>query len=101
MAISNTLSRGDKVLVLESGRFAVSWGELAAVSGVEVEVLAGPSRGPVDPTALEARLAADRRHEIVAVLVVQIDTATSVVNDIAGIRAAIDRAGHPALLMVD
>lgn len=101
MAISNTLSRGDKVLVLESGRFAVAWGELAAVSGVEVTVLRGPHRGPVDPAAVEAHLAADRSGEIVAVLVVQVDTATSVVNDIAGIRAAIDRAGHPALLMVD
>ena len=84
MAITNTLSRGDKVLVLESGRFAVAWGEMAAFSGVEVAVLHGPRRGPVDPAAVEARLAADRRHEIAAVLVVQIDTATSVVNDIAG-----------------
>src|SRR4029453_11345193 len=48
-----------------------------------------------------ACLAADRGGEIAAVLVVQIDTSTSVVNDIAGIRAAIDRAGHQALLMVD
>jgi len=101
MAITNTLSQGDKVLVLESGRFAVAWGEMAAVSGVEVEVLQGPPRGPVDPVAVEACLAADRDHGIAAVLVVQVDTATSVVNDIAAIRAAIDRAGHPALLMVD
>ena len=98
MAITNTLSRGDKVLVLESGRFAVAWGEMAAVSGVEVEVLPGPGRGPVDPAAVEARLAADRNHEIAAVLVVQIDTATSVVNDIAAVRRAIEAAGHPALV---
>src|SRR3954464_15467611 len=67
MAISNTLSRGDRVLVLESGRFAVAWGEMAAVSGVEVAVLPGPPRGPVDPASVEARLAADRGHEIAAV----------------------------------
>lgn len=101
MAVTNTLSRGDKVLVLESGRFAASWGEMAAVSGVEVEVLHAPARRPVDPAAVEARLAADRAHQIAAILVVQIDTASSVVNDIAAIRAAVDAAGHPALLMVD
>lgn len=100
-AITNTLSSGDKVLVLESGRFAVGWGENAAQLGVEVEVLnAMPSRA-VDPAAVEARLRADRAHAIKAVLVVQIDTASSVWNDIAAIRRAIDAAGHPALFMVD
>jgi alanine-glyoxylate transaminase/serine-glyoxylate transaminase/serine-pyruvate transaminase len=101
MAVTNTLSRGDKVLVLESGRFALAWGEMAAVSGVEVEVLHAAPRSPVDPVAVEARLVADPGHEIAAILVVQVDTASSVVNDIAAIRAAIDAAGHPALLMVD
>jgi alanine-glyoxylate transaminase / serine-glyoxylate transaminase / serine-pyruvate transaminase len=101
MAISNTMSRGDKVLVLESGRFAVTWGAMAQVSGVEVEVLPGSDRGPVDPAALGARLAADVDHELTAILVVQTDTATSVRNDIAALRAAIDQAGHPAMYMVD
>ena len=101
MAISNTLSRGDKVLVLESGRFAVGWGEMAATSGVEVEVLHARPRRAVDPAAVEQRLRADTAHTIKAVLVVQIDTATSVWNDIAAIRRAIDAAGHPALYMVD
>ncbi len=101
MAICNTLSRGDKVLALESGRFAVTWGEMAAVSGVEMEVLPGTDTDPVDPEAVQARLEADRDHEITAILVVQTDTATSVRNDIAAIRAAIDAAGHPALYMVD
>jgi alanine-glyoxylate transaminase / serine-glyoxylate transaminase / serine-pyruvate transaminase len=100
-ALSNVLSRGDKVLVLESGRFAVGWGEMAKVLGCEVEVLAGVPRGAVDPNAVEARLKADRAGSIKAVLVVQVDTASSVVNDIAAIGAAIDRAKHGALLMVD
>lgn len=100
-ALSNVLSRGDKVLVLESGRFAVGWGEMAKVLGCEVEVLAGVPRGAVDPAAVEARLKADRAGSIKAVLVVQVDTASSVVNDIAAIGAAIDRAKHGALLMVD
>ncbi|MEM6676304.1 MAG: aminotransferase class V-fold PLP-dependent enzyme [Pseudomonadota bacterium] len=101
MALTNTLSRGDKVLVLESGRFAVGWGEMGTVMGLDVEVLKGRERRAVDPSAVEARLRADTGHEIKAVLVVQIDTASSVWNDIAAIRKAIDAAGHPALYMVD
>ncbi|HET7410769.1 MAG TPA: aminotransferase class V-fold PLP-dependent enzyme [Paracoccaceae bacterium] len=101
MALTNTLKRGDKVLVLESGRFALGWGEQAKMLGAEVEVLRAPRRGPVDPAAVEKRLRGDRDHEIRAVLVVQIDTASGVWNDIEAIRRAIDAAGHPALYMVD
>ena len=101
MAISNTLSRGDTVLVLESGRFATAWGRQAEVSGVKVEILPGTIDGPVDPAAVRARLADDPGHEIAAILVVQTDTATSVRNDIAALRAAIDAADHPALFLVD
>jgi len=101
MALTNTLSRGDKVLVLESGRFAIGWGEMAKVLGVGVEVLHAPKRRAVNPAAVEERLRADKAHEIKAVLVVQVDTASSVWNDIAAIRRAIDAAGHPALYMVD
>ena len=101
MAISNTLSRGDSVLVLESGHFGPAWGALAATMGVEVEVLPGTLSDPVDPDAVEQRLRADVDHEIRAVLVVQIDTGTTVINDIAAIRRAIDAADHPALYMVD
>jgi alanine-glyoxylate transaminase/serine-glyoxylate transaminase/serine-pyruvate transaminase len=100
-AVTNTLSQGDKVLALESGRFAVNWAEMAKVRGADVEVLAGDLRRAVDPAELEARLRADTSGEIKAILVVQIDTATGVVNDIPAIRAAIDAAGHDALLMVD
>jgi alanine-glyoxylate transaminase/serine-glyoxylate transaminase/serine-pyruvate transaminase len=101
MALSNTLSRGDKVLVLESGRFAIGWGEQAGFLGIEVEVLHAAPRRAVDPAAVEARLRADTAHEIKAILVVQVDTASSVWNDIAAIRRAIDAAGHPALYLVD
>ena len=59
MAISNTLSRGEQVLVLESGPFAMAWGEMAAFAGVKTEVLPAPERGPVDPAAVESRLRAD------------------------------------------
>jgi len=101
MAICNTLSRGDTVLVLESGRFATLWGEMAALSGVDTEVLPGTDRDPVDPEAVAERLTADTGREIDAVLMVQTDTSTSVRNDVAAVRAALDAADHPALLMVD
>jgi alanine-glyoxylate transaminase/serine-glyoxylate transaminase/serine-pyruvate transaminase len=101
MALSNTLSRGDKVLVLASGHFAVGWGEQAAFMGIEVEMLHAQPRRAVDPAAVEERLRADKAHEIKAILAVQVDTASSVFNDIAAIRRAIDAAGHPALYMVD
>lgn len=101
MATSNTLAAGDKVLVAEAGRFATVWGIYTAVSGIEVEVLPGTDRDPVDPAALEARLAEDTDHEIKAVLVAHVDTASSVRNNIPALRLAMDAADHPALLMVD
>jgi alanine-glyoxylate transaminase / serine-glyoxylate transaminase / serine-pyruvate transaminase len=99
--LTNVLSRGDKVLVLESGRFALGWGECAAGLGAIVEVLHGGLRRAVRPQEVEARLKADTAHEIKAILVVQIDTASGVVNDIEAIGQAVSAAGHPALLMVD
>ena len=100
-ALTNVLSRGDKVLVLESGRFALGWGEAARVLGAEVEILPGDSRRAVRPEAVEARLKADRAGAIKAILVAQVDTASGVVNDIAAIGRAARAAGHAALLMVD
>lgn len=101
MAISNTLSRGDKVLVLESGHFAVDWGRIAAAFGVEVETIPGSLTDPVDPNEVATRLEQDSDHSIKAILCVQVDTGTSVRNDIEAIRGAIDAANHPTLLMVD
>ena len=100
-AVANVLSAGDKVLALESGRFATGWGEMAAAMGVATEVLPGDWRLPVDPAALTARLRADVAGEIKAILAVQVDTASGVVNDIPALRKAMDEAGHGALLMVD
>ena len=104
-SLSNVLSKGDRILVLESGRFAISWGEHARRMGLEVEVLKGDMRHAVRPAEVEARLKVDRkspgRDTFKAVLVAQIDTASGVVNDIAAIGQAIRAAGHDALLMVD
>ena len=100
-ALTNVLSRGDKVLVLESGRFALGWGEAAKMLGADVEILPGDFRRAVRPDAVEARLKADGKGEIKAILVTQIDTASGVVNDIKAIGEAVRAAGHSALLMVD
>jgi alanine-glyoxylate transaminase/serine-glyoxylate transaminase/serine-pyruvate transaminase len=104
-ALTNVLSRGDRILVLESGRFAIGWGDSARRMGVEVEVLKGDMRSAVRPAEVEARLKADRKANgggtFKAILVAQIDTASGVVNDIAAIGQAIRAAGHDALLMVD
>lgn len=99
--LSNVLSRGDKVLVLESGRFAIGWGMAAAAMGAEVEVLKGDWRRAIRPAEVEERLKRDKEHKIKAILAVQIDTASGAVNDIEAIGRAIKAAGHPALFMVD
>jgi alanine-glyoxylate transaminase/serine-glyoxylate transaminase/serine-pyruvate transaminase len=100
-ALTNTLSKGDRILVLESGRFAMVWGEAARALGVEVEVLPGDNRRAVRPQEVEDRLKSDKGGTIKAILVAQIDTATGVVNDIPAIAQARHNAGHDALLMVD
>src|ERR1700742_2850548 len=75
--LSNVLSRGDKVLVLESGRFAINWGNAATAMGAEVEVLKGDWRRAIRPAKVEQRLRQDKSHSIKAVLAVQVDTASS------------------------
>jgi alanine-glyoxylate transaminase/serine-glyoxylate transaminase/serine-pyruvate transaminase len=99
--LSNVLSRGDKMLVLESGRFAIGWGQAAAAMGAEVEVLKGDWRRAIRPAEVEARLRQDRDHSIKAIVAVQVDTASGAYNDIEAIGKAIKATGHPALFMVD
>lgn len=100
-ALSNVLSRGDKVLVLESGLFANGWGETGATLGLETEILPGSWREAVKPQAVSDRLLQDTHHEIKAILMVQVDTASSIVNDVEAVGKAIKSTGHPALFMVD
>jgi len=99
--LSNVLSRGDKVLVLESGRFAVGWSNAAAGMGAEVEVLKGDWRRAVRTEEVVSRLQRDKEHKIKAILAVQVDTASGVVNDVEAIGKAIKSTGHPALFLVD
>ncbi len=100
-ALSNVFSRGDKALALATGRFCLGWTEMARKMGVDVEVIDFGRRSDIDMAVVAERLARDTGHEIKAILCVQVDTATSVKNDIPMLRATLDAAGHPALLMVD
>jgi alanine-glyoxylate transaminase/serine-glyoxylate transaminase/serine-pyruvate transaminase len=100
-SIANILRPGDKALVLATGRFALGWAATARQMGVEVEVMDFGFGLAIDPAKVEARLRADAGREIRAVLAVQTDTASSVRSEIAPLRAALDAAGHPALLAVD
>jgi alanine-glyoxylate transaminase/serine-glyoxylate transaminase/serine-pyruvate transaminase len=100
-ANANLFSRGDRALVLATGQFGLGWAASARALGVEVEVLDFGKSAPVDMDQVEALLRADRGHGIKAVLTTQVDTATSVKTDILALRAALDAAGHPALLAVD
>lgn len=102
IALVNTLAPGDRVLLPCAGQFAALWGESAERLGFAVERVDGMTWGDApSPAAIGERLAADRDHAIRAVLVVHNETATGVTADLPAIRAAIDAAGHPALLMVD
>lgn len=101
MALSNTLSKGDKVLVLDCGRFGEIWGEMAEFNGIRVELITAEPGRANDADLFEARMRADPEHEIAAVLMAHVDTASSVRNDVPAFRRALDAAGHPALLMVD
>jgi alanine-glyoxylate transaminase/serine-glyoxylate transaminase/serine-pyruvate transaminase len=101
MALSNTLSRGDKVVVFDCGGFAAGWAGMATFNGLDVELIFADAGRAVDPEAVEARLRADDHHDIKAILMVHVDTGTSLRNDIEAMRKAIDAADHPALFMVD
>jgi alanine-glyoxylate transaminase/serine-glyoxylate transaminase/serine-pyruvate transaminase len=100
-ALVNTLSPGDKVLMVETGHFATLWHKMAKKMGLDVEFIPGDWRHGVDAAALEERLAADKGHTIKAVCVVHNETSTGVTSRIPLTRKAIDNAKHPALLMVD
>lgn len=100
-AIVNTLSQGDRVLMYETGHFAALWRAMAGRFGLQVDFVPGDWRYGVNPADVEARLRADTGHAIKAVMVVHNETSTGVTSRIPEVRAAMDRAGHPALLMVD
>lgn len=100
-ALCNTLTRGDRVLILATGLFALGWADMARALGLDVQILDFGTDDDADPARVEQTLRDDTDHRIKAVLTVQTDTASSVKNDVPKLRRAIDAAGHPALFMVD
>lgn len=100
-ALRNTLNPGDKVLILGTGKFPITWGEMARSIGIETEILDFGMQADADPQKLADALKQDTNGEIRAVLTVQTDTASSVKNDVAALRKAIDSTGHDCLYMVD
>ncbi len=100
-ALVNTLSPGDRVLAFETGHFSTLWRAMAERFGLDVEWVPGDWRHGVDPDAVQRILAADSGHGIRAVMVVHNETSTGVTSRIPAVRAAIDAAAHPALLLVD
>ena len=100
-AIVNTLSPGDRVLVFETGHFSSLWRDIALRHGLVVDYVPGNWRHGAKAIDAEERLSQDKQHAIKAVMVVHNETSTGVVSRVNEIRQAIDRAHHPALLMVD
>jgi alanine-glyoxylate transaminase / serine-glyoxylate transaminase / serine-pyruvate transaminase len=100
-ALVNTLSPGDKVLLAETGQFAVLWRGIAEKFKLDVEFLPTDWRRGADVDQIEAKLAADRAHKIKAVMVIHNETSTSCVTHPLDVRKALNRTNHPALLMVD
>jgi alanine-glyoxylate transaminase/serine-glyoxylate transaminase/serine-pyruvate transaminase len=100
-ALVNSLSPGDKVLMVETGHFATLWGNLAKRFELDVELIPGDWRSGVNSEQVEQVLKADKSHAIKAVCIVHNETSTGVTSNIAAVREAMNRAAHPALLIVD
>lgn len=100
-AICNLFSRGDKALLAATGRFGWGWAEAMQRMGAAVDVLDFGKSSPADPQRIADALAADKAHQIKAVLLTHVDTASTAKTDIAAVRGAIDAVDHPALLAVD
>ena len=100
-ALVNTLSPGDKVLMIETGQFATLWKKMAEKLGLKPEFIETDWRHGADAAAVEAKLREDKNKEIKAICVLHNETSTGCLSNIVEVRKAIDKAGHPALLFVD
>ncbi len=100
-ALANVIAPDERVLVPCTGRFGHGWADMAEGLGADVQILDFGKQSPMGLGRIEETLTADKAHQIKAVLAVHVDTSTSIRNDIAALRSVMDRAGHPALLMVD
>lgn len=100
-AFVNCFSPGDSLLLPEVGRFGRVWGEYGQRLGYNIVKVPGSWREPIDPAVIEDVLSKDKQHKIKGVLAVHVETATGACSDIAAIRAAMDAANHPAMLILD
>jgi alanine-glyoxylate transaminase/serine-glyoxylate transaminase/serine-pyruvate transaminase len=100
-ALTNTLSPGDKILMFDIGQFSALWIQVAVKLGLDVDVVETDWRRGVDPQVVEAKLREDRDHRVKAVGVLHNETSSGVTSSVPGVRAAMRRAQHPALLLVD
>ncbi|WP_417725396.1 pyridoxal-phosphate-dependent aminotransferase family protein [Salipiger sp.] len=100
-ALANVVGEGDTVLVPATGRFGFGWADMANGLGVETQIIDFGLKTPLDPDRVAEALRADTDRRIKAVLATHVDTATSLRNDLAALRRAMDETGHPALLMAD
>ncbi|MGH6726196.1 MAG: pyridoxal-phosphate-dependent aminotransferase family protein [Pseudolabrys sp.] len=100
-ALVNTLSPGDKVLMVETGQFGTLWKKMAESIGLKTEFITTDWRTGVDASKVEVRLREDKNHEIKAVCFLHNETSTGCLSPVAEVRKAIDNAKHPALMMVD
>lgn len=99
--IANLVQPGTQVLVAGTGHFSESWAAQTEAMGGCVMRTPWVEGLPIAPADIEAALRDDTARAIAAVFVVHTDTASGITSDLAAIRAAIDRAGHPALFVVD
>jgi alanine-glyoxylate transaminase/serine-glyoxylate transaminase/serine-pyruvate transaminase len=100
-SLANVIGEGDRVLVPITGHFGDRWADMAEGLGAKVDIIDFGKQSPMDMARITEALLADTAHEIKAILAVHVDTSTSIRNDFVALRAAIDAAGHPALLMAD
>src|SRR5262249_28470363 len=97
----NTLSPGDRILIIETGQFAHLWRNMAAKLGLKPEVIPTDWRSGADPNAVEAHLRKDKAHDIKAVCVVHNEPSGGLSAGVGEIRRASDAARHPGLLRVN
>lgn len=100
-ALTNTLSPGDRVLMVETGQFAVLWKQMADRLGLRAEVIQTDWRIGADPAEIEEHLRRDKDRLIKAVCVVHNETSSGCMTPLEEIRRALDAADHPALFMTD
>jgi alanine-glyoxylate transaminase/serine-glyoxylate transaminase/serine-pyruvate transaminase len=100
-ALTNTLSAGNTVLMCRTGWFASLWNEMATRLGLDPLFIETDWRRGADAEAIGQALADDKAHRIKAVCVVHNETSTGCTSRIDEVRAAMDAARHPALLLVD